>query len=283
MKMKKMKIKAWLLAITVGIAGLSLYSAAQAATITLTAQLDQRGAFMEPSFFGGGKVTANSYQVRTVGNVGLGGNFQLTRNYHLFNVPQGVEILSASLRIPHPCTLGAAGCPGPNSSTQSAGNGSYDSPDGSETVTFWDITSPAALQTAASISVADFADLGSGTSYGSFVATSTSDGTIESLSLNAAAVADLNLATGSVFGIGGALTSGTATSGSVVERVFRGSDSVDTPTGCTVGLDCTSFQPASELVLVTTPVPAAAWLFGSGVVGLVGIGRRRRGKAGRVG
>jgi hypothetical protein len=34
----------------------------------------------------------------------------------------------------------------------------------------------------------------------------------------------------------------------------------------------------SEIVINSVPVPAAAWLFGSGLVGLVGIARRKQTK-----
>lgn len=41
---------------------------------------------------------------------------------------------------------------------------------------------------------------------------------------------------------------------------------------------CTGFQPDSDLWFRTgsvVPVPAAAWLFGSGLIGLVGLARRK--------
>jgi hypothetical protein len=37
--------------------------------------------------------------------------------------------------------------------------------------------------------------------------------------------------------------------------------------------------PASSLVTVATPIPAAAWLFGTGIIGLVGAAKRKKAQA----
>jgi hypothetical protein len=81
-------------------------------------------------------------------------------------------------------------------------------PDASETIEFFDVSTPAAiLNENNGPSPAIFADLGSGTSYGSFVVNSYtfSDTLTLSFVLNAAARADIANAAGGFFSIGGSL------------------------------------------------------------------------------
>ena len=87
---------------------------------------------------------------------------------------------------------------------------SYFSPDASETLGLFDVTTDAAtLNNNVGTNAAIFNDLGSGTSYGTFVVNSYSFSSTEllSFSLNSNALADINAAKGGFFSIGGALQS----------------------------------------------------------------------------
>jgi len=233
----------------------SLLSVAHAGTVTLSASADDRGAFNSTAAVSllntSWKVVTNSFQVRALGDSSV--NHQVTRNYHLFDLPTlaaDETITSAELRIIHP------------------GN-SYDSPDASETVKFYDVStagsilrSPDDTQPLSTLG-AIFADLGGGVEFGTFDATSASNGTTESILLNSDALASITASLGGEWGIGGAIVGTTHTGFGTAERVLRG-------TGGANALD-------SELVLTTTvvPVPAAVWLFGSSFIGLAGFSRRR--------
>lgn len=238
----------------------SLVSATHAATITLyTSGVDQgRGAFNSSEVVAAlgqsWKVTSNSYQARAIGDGGVFGtpaaSIQATRGYHLFDLPTlaaGEYITGAELRMHH------------------SGN-SYDSPDTTETVEFYDVNTAASVlrnpdDTQPLTVLADiFADLGSGSVYGSFDATIASNNTTESIFLNANAISSLMTGLGSEWGIGYSVINTTHTDFNVIERVFRGSE---------------DNMPSSELILTVVPVPAAVWLFGSGLLGLVAIARRR--------
>lgn len=85
----------------------------------------------------------------------------------------------------------------------------YLSPDPSETLGLFAVSTDAAtLNNNNGTSSAIFNDLGTGTSYGSFVVSSVGSFTdILSFNLNAAAIADINAGAGGFFSIGGALLS----------------------------------------------------------------------------
>ena len=174
------------------------------------------------------KVISGSYQIRHIGSSD-NQSAPASRDYFSFSL-NGVQgtVATAELHITHP------------------GN-SYDSADPTETITLYDISTPTVdLETPdekGDISVLEgiFHDIGSGNEYGSFVADASSDDTVEIVSLNATALADIQTAisNGTDWAIGGSLTSpaDTLTFGTF-ERVFRGSDaSGGTP------------QPAAKLVL----------------------------------
>lgn len=113
-----------------------------------------------------------------------------------------------------------------------------------------------------------FADLGSGTSYGTFEVESyaTSRSELLSFSLNSAAVADISAAAGGFFSIGGALQSIAGVTGNQ-EGLFFGSGGTS------------SFNGIQRLVIQTkdapvfVPEPGGAALL---MVGLLGIAFRRR-------
>jgi hypothetical protein len=80
----------------------------------------------------------------------------------------------------------------------------YVSPDPTETLNFFDVTTAAASIADGTGGVAAFADLASGTLYGSQIVSAADNGTVIEITLNNLALADLNAATG-IFAIGGAL------------------------------------------------------------------------------
>jgi len=87
----------------------------------------------------------------------------------------------------------------------------YVSPDPTETLALYDVSTPVASLTASSAAgpagVAIFDDLGTGTIFGQRVVSATDNGTTISLGLNADGLAALNAARGGLFALGGALTS----------------------------------------------------------------------------
>src|SRR5437764_4299684 len=123
----------------------------------------------------------------------------------------------------------------------------YSSPDPSETLGLFDVTTDAAtLNNNTGTSATIFADLGSGTSYGTFVIPAYSSSSTETLTfpLNAAAIANINASTG-FFSIGGALLSLNPSDGSY-EFVFDTASGfgiqrliVETPASSAVPHPCT--------------------------------------------
>lgn len=123
-----------------------------------------------------------------------------------------------------------------------------------ETIEFFNVSTDAVTLTLnTGNNPAIYEDLGTGTSYGAFevdgqgVATSTLN-----FDLNLAALADIS-STGQYFSLGGRLISD------------DGNDSLFSDTG---GYD-------AYLSITTVPVPTAAWLFGSALVGLTGVKRKK--------
>ena len=82
----------------------------------------------------------------------------------------------------------------------------YVSPDATEILNFYDVTTSAADITGNSAGLAGFADLGSGILYGARTVSASDNGTIVEIALNNSAVAALNAGTG-LFITGGALGS----------------------------------------------------------------------------
>lgn len=164
------------------------------------------------------------------------------RNFFVFDKPTNTPpIVSASLRLQCPSL-----CTAPFPSLY----------------TLYDVTTPIADLVAGGAGKFDiFADLGTGVSVGSFVIPVV-DGAVLTIMLNAEAVSLLDEVNGP-FAFGGTLGSGQA---------FFGPGSLGCPPDC-----------VRELVLVVdstppgaVPIPAAAWLLGAGLVGLIGITSRKR-------
>jgi PEP-CTERM motif len=137
-----------------------------------------------------------------------------------------------------------------------------------QTLNFFDVSTPAAtLNANTGTSAAIFADLGSGTSYGTFTVTNSGALTeVLSFTLNAAAVADINAAAGGFFSIGGSLDPISGTGAQVLFGVSGG-------------------QRGTQQLVITTggsqavPEPATMIVFGTGLAGLATAYRLKKPKS----
>lgn len=259
-----------------GLLSLSVVSVANATVYNTSAGFsgENRGAFNSSDVVLGlndrWKVVDGNYQVRSLG-AGFAA-LEVTRNYHIFDIPAlaaNEVVTGVTFTIPH-------------------SNNSYDSPDATETFGLFDIdvSNFADIRVATkgnsndpgdaapfetrdiSILNAIYEDLGTGVSYGSFTSSFANNGSPQTVetSLNQMlfdAITTLGQAGGGDFGIGGAITSNT--SFTATERTFRGTSNL---------------AALSSLQITTTvvPVPAAVWLFGTGLLGMVGFSKRRTAK-----
>jgi hypothetical protein len=258
-----MKIKIFLS----GLLSLSLLSVANATVYNASAGFsgENRGSFNNADIVLGlgdrWKVQDGSYQVRSLGT-GFG-VFEASRNYHIFDIPTlaaNEVVTGVSFSIPH------------------SGN-SYNSSDATETFELFDIdvTNFADIRVASSLTDTRdisilrniYADLGSGISYGTVTSSAADNGTTQLVSMSLSqslldALTTIGHAGGGDFGIGGALNSNDQTTAGAIERIFRGTS---------------NFASLSSLEITTSvsavPVPAAVWLFGTGLLGLVGVSKRR--------
>lgn len=126
----------------------------------------------------------------------------------------------------------------------------YVSPDATETLNIYDVSTPASDIRGNTAGLAGFADLGSGTLLGTRTVSAADNGTVIEIQLNAAGVAALTSSSG-LFVLGGALGS---LSGTADQYVF--------------GFSTASFVPdhTRQLVLDVEPVPEPA------TIGLAGFG-----------
>ena len=139
---------------------------------------------------------------------------------------------------------------------------SYFGPDSSEAFTIFDVTTDVTLLNQSCTGcLTEFNDLQSGNAYGTGVVSSSDVGSVIDIILSAAAIADINAASGGLFALGVHVDQITLASGNEGLRWSGGDE-----------------NRTHQLVLATStvPIPAAVWLFGSGLLGLIGIAKRKR-------
>jgi len=174
-------------------------------------------------------------------------SFSVNRNFFVFDLSGVTQpIASAKLALFVPSSLAGPG---------------YNSPDPSENYELRDITTSLATLVAGTGGVAAYSDLGSGVVYGNRTMTATDMGTLVEITLNPAAIAALDSATG-LIGIGGLLT--TLDGVTNFEFTFGSSGSIGDIT---------------ELRLTLVPEPSTFSLIGIGAISFLGNRRNRRRRA----
>jgi hypothetical protein len=224
-------------------AGLSLLlSAAAAGAAVIVLDADARGRYNETGSSNGAD-SANNYIAGDCRGPVCKGTSADLRNWFRFDQSSvSGSVIAATLLLDVPDALTGPGL------------GYASTSDASETYTLFDVSAASAAGLGTD-SLAIWTDLGTGTSFGSHVATSADNGTTVSIVLNADALAAINASLGSDFVLGGAITTLNAVADD--EYLF----------GYT-------FSPPpyhTRLLLTTTqsvPEPAALALFGIALAGL---------------
>jgi hypothetical protein len=209
------------------VAAVALLTMLPASSASVTLQDGRRGWYRDTGYT---EVGNSNYLVGECTPDACGFAFAEYRNFFLFDVSAiDQRIASASLLLWLP-------------------PGGFISPTDSEVYELFDVlTDPDDLGRFWGVEIFD--DLGTGTSYGSHVATDTDESTWLEVPLNAAALLDLNAA-GALFALGGAVTS------------------LDDLTNDEL-LFGQSGNRHAYLVLETVPLPGAVWLLASALLLLV--------------
>ena len=136
----------------------------------------------------------------------------------------------------------------------------YLSPDASEAFSIYDVTTDVnILNQHCSNCIGTFNDLQSGAIYGAGAVSASDVNTVIDITLSSLAIADINTASGELFAVGVSLD----------ELFSTGNEAIRWSAG--------REYRTHQLVLNTSsvPIPGAVWLFGSGLIGLIGVARRK--------
>jgi len=175
-----------------------------------------------------------------------GGSYPHSRDFFSFNLGAGFTetILSGTLRIYNPS------------------DGFHSTSNGPLTLSIYDVGTSFSTLIGGVNASTTFNDLGTGSLFGQRVVDVSTNGTYVDINLTAAAIAALQ---GS---------SGLLSFGGKIEQENHFADRY-------MFWNSSSSLPSTQLVLNLTdpavvPVPATVWLFGSGLLGLIGISKRRK-------
>ncbi|MFO0848203.1 MAG: hypothetical protein U0871_06570 [Gemmataceae bacterium] len=143
----------------------------------------------------------------------------------------------------------------------------YSSPDASETITLFGVTTPMDTLISGAGGVAAYTDLGTGPVYGSGVVTAADNGRFVRIELNPTGLAALNAARGGSFAIGGAVT--TLSGQTAAEEFVFGFS------GFRLGFPGSPQDGDTFLDVVSVPVPAGLLLGLLGAAPATALIRRR--------